>query len=92
MFFFVKFWDLNKPFVQLMSFAYEFTCLFVASTYGALVFSPTSSNGKLEIEYSLYPRKKYNEESNNFNFDQIYKRKLLTFISPNRFSMKIYYI
>ena len=50
MFFCVKFWDLNKPFVQLISFAYEFTCLFVASTYGALVFSPTSSNGKLETE------------------------------------------
>jgi hypothetical protein len=31
------------------------------------------------------------EESTNFKFDQIYK-KILIFMSPNRFNMKIYYM
>jgi hypothetical protein len=32
------------------------------------------------------------EKSNNFKFDQIYIKKLVTFVSPNRLSMKIYYV
>ena len=32
------------------------------------------------------------DDSNNFKFNQIYKKKIVTFMSPNKFSMKIYYM
>jgi hypothetical protein len=32
------------------------------------------------------------DDSTNLKFNQIYKKKIVTFMSPNRFSMKIYYM